>query len=202
MNDFIMAAIGMTTNNLINIATEITQANISTVKKSIKSMSSGQLNWKVSKNTWNINEILAHLNEYSKHYHNTFLHKIENTRFKSSKEGFISSPLGKAAWKAMKLGNANNIKRKFKSPKECNPILSPNILKGNQINNFLNQQKKLLNIIEKCKCVNIRRIKIPTSRSKVVRLRLGDALLFVAYHNERHVQQIINLKKNAYFPSK
>ena len=197
-----MAAIGMTTNNLIKIATEITQANIAIVKNTVKSMSSSQLNWKVSKNTWNINEILAHLNEYSNHYHNTFTHKIENTRFKSSKEGFISSPLGKAAWKAMKLGNAKNIKRKFKSPKECNPILSPNILKGNQINNFLNQQKKLLSIIDKCTTVNLRRIKIPTSRSKVVRLRLGDALLFIVYHNERHIQQITNIKQNACFPSK
>ena len=192
----------MTTNNLIKIATEITQANIDVVKNSIKDLSKSQLNWKVSKNTWNINEILAHLNEYSNYYHNTFIYKIENTRFRSSKEGFISSPLGKAAWKAMKLGNAKNIKRKFKSPKECNPIISPNILKGNQINNFLNQQKKLLSIIEKCTNINIRRIKIPTSRSKVVRLRLGDALLFLVYHNERHIQQIINVKQNAYFPNK
>jgi hypothetical protein len=39
------------------------------------------------------------------------------------------------------------------------------------------------------------------SISKIIRLRLGDALLFVVYHNERHVQQAKNLLKHPKFPA-
>ena len=48
--------------------------------------------------------------------------------------------------------------------------------------------------------VNIRKVKIPISISKIIRLRLGDALLFVVYHNERHVQQALNVLNNPNFP--
>ena len=48
----------------------------------------------------------------------------------------------------------------------------------------------------------LKKVKVPISISKLVRLRLGDALLFVAYHNDRHMEQALNLTKNAQFPKK
>jgi hypothetical protein len=63
-------------------------------------------------------------------------------------------------------------------------------------------QQELLEVIDKAATVNIRKVKVPISISKLIRLRLGDALLFVAYHNERHLQQAINLTKLAQFPKK
>ena len=191
----------MTTTNLTQIATGITQANIELINSSVKKLSNTQLNWKPTANAWSINDVLSHLNEYLNYYHPLFLCKIENTRFTSTKEAFLSSPLGRAAWKSMKLGNAKNIKRKIKSPKDCNPIFTPSISEGEQLNKFIDQQKNFLLIIEQSKTVNIRRIKIPISRSKVVRLRLGDALLYVVYHNERHMQQILNIQNNPNFPA-
>ncbi|MCH2230685.1 MAG: DinB family protein [Crocinitomicaceae bacterium] len=190
----------MTTTDLIQITTRITQANIELVNSYVKKMSESQLNWKPATSSWSIKEVLAHLNEYSNYYHPVFVKKIENTRFTSTKEAFVSSPLGRSAWKSMKLGNARNIKRKFKAPKDTNPIISPNLMKGEQVGTFLRGQNELLSIIDDSTKVNIRRVKIPISISKVVRLRLGDALLFVVYHNERHMQQILNLKNSPNFP--
>lgn len=201
MPDCILISPRMTTTDLIQIATRITQANIELINSSVKKMSEGQLNWKPSATSWSVNEVLSHLNEYGKYYHPVILRKIENTRFTSTKEAFLSSPLGRSAWKAMKLGNARNIKRKFKAQKDYNPTIDPSLLDGEQVNVFENQQKDLLSIIEKSTTVNLRRVKIPISISKVVRLRLGDALLFVVYHNERHMQQIINLQNSPNFPA-
>jgi uncharacterized damage-inducible protein DinB len=191
----------MTTIDLIQIATKITQSNIEIIKDYIKKMSDTQLNWKPSKTSWSVNEVLSHLNEYGRYYNPVFLRKIENTRFTSTKEAFLSSPLGRSAWKSMKLGNAKNIKRKIKSAKDSNPIFTPSLLEGDQVNTFKNQQNELLSIINESKAINIRRVKIPILRSKVVRLRLGDALLFVVYHNERHTQQILNLQNSPNFPA-
>ena len=100
----------------------------------------------------------------------------------------------------MKLGKANNVKRKFNAPKEYDPVLHPSIVKGNDFETFIGQQNEFLSIIEKSKVVNIRRVKVPISISKIIRLRLGDALLFITYHNQRHVQQIINLTSSVNFP--
>lgn len=192
----------MTTKELFEIVTQITQENLDVIEKLRKKITPEQLKWIPNSGVWSIEQVLAHLNEYGRYYHPTFLKRIESTRFTSTKEAFVSSPLGRSAWKSMKLGNANNIKRKFRAQKGYNPTFDPSLVKGNELDTFVNQQKELLEIIEKAKTVNIRRVKVPISISKIVRLRLGDALLFVVYHNQRHVQQILNLKNSPNFPKK
>lgn len=192
----------MTTSELIQLLTRITGENLENVEKSVKKLSEKQLNWRPNPGVWSVSEILAHLNEYASYYHETINDKIENTRFTSTKEAFVSSPLGRSAWKSMKLGNAKNIKRKFKAPKTYNPTLDPELVKGNEFETFTQSQRDLLELFEKAQNVNLRRVKIPISISKIVRLRLGDALLFVVYHNQRHVQQLLNLVKSPNFPKK
>jgi uncharacterized damage-inducible protein DinB len=192
----------MTTSDLIKTLTNITQENTDNVNKFTTKLSDDQMKWRPNPGIWSVGEVLAHLNEYAVYYHPTFLRKIETTRFTSTKEDFLSSPLGRSAWKSMKLGNARNVKRKFKAPKGQNPTLDPTLVNGNERNTFLGHQDEMTQIIGRAQTVNLRRVKIPISISKIVRLRLGDALLFVVYHNQRHVQQIINLVKHKNFPKK
>jgi uncharacterized damage-inducible protein DinB len=192
----------MTVNELIKMLTQITLENKEYVEKRVKKLSEEQINWRPNPGVWNITEVLAHLNSYSEYYHSTFSKKIEKTRFTSTKEAFVSSPLGRSAWKSMKLGNANNVKRKFKAPKGNNPSLDSELISGNEVNRFLNYQDELFQILEKSQSVNLKKVKIPISISKIVRLRLGDALLFVTYHNQRHIQQITNLVNHKNFPKK
>jgi len=192
----------MTTNQLIDIVSKITKENLDYVESKVVKLSENQLNWRPNPGVWSVAEVLAHLNAYSTYYHPTFMNKIKNTRFKSSKEGFMSSPLGRSAWKSMKLGRANNVKRKFKAPKGHNPSIDHHLVSGNDVSDFITEQNDLFEIINKAKNVNLRKIKIPISISKIVRLRLGDALLFVVYHNQRHIQQIKNLITSPNFPKK
>lgn len=191
----------MTTNELFEEVKQITQQNIQTVREKLIHLSDTQKNWKKDPNSWSINEIFSHLNQYAAYYHKAFKRKIEKTRFREPRENFISSPLGRSAWKSMKLGNARNIKRRFKAPRSYNPTLNPELVKGVDVETFLNSQEELLQIFEAAKTINIRKAKIAISISKIVRLRFGDALLFVVYHNERHMQQAINLIGHSKFPT-
>lgn len=100
----------------------------------------------------------------------------------------------------MKLGNLQNVKRKMKSPRSYNPVFHPEIVNDSAINDFQEGQNELLGIIRDAAAINIRKAKIPISISKIIRLRFGDALLFVVYHNERHVQQALNLIDHPKFP--
>jgi hypothetical protein len=191
----------MTTNELFEEVKQITQQNIQTVREKLINLSDTQKNWKKDPNSWSINEIFSHLNQYAAYYHKAFKRKIEKTRFREPRENFISSPLGRSAWKSMKLGNARNIKRRFKAPRSYNPTLNPELVKGVDVDTFLNGQEELLQIFEAAKSINIRKAKIAISISKIVRLRFGDALLFVVYHNERHMQQALNLMGHSKFPT-
>lgn len=191
----------MTSRELLDIAKRITQENIDWVRENLLHLSQEQLKWRPGVNQWNIDEVLAHLNIYGDYYHDVFRKKIENTRFTSTKEAFVSSPLGRSSWKSMKLGNAQNIKRKFKAVKGYNPMTDSGLIRGHEVERFIEQQQNLLEILELAENVNLRRIKIPISISKIVRLRLGDAILFVIYHNERHVQQVKNICGSSNYPA-
>jgi hypothetical protein len=100
----------------------------------------------------------------------------------------------------MKLGNAKNVKRKFNAIRTMNPKTNSELNTMNSIEDFEHNLTQLLTIISRSATVNIRKVKIPISFSKIVRLRLGDALLYVVYHNERHVQQALNLINHPNFP--
>lgn len=192
----------MTSSHVLEEVTKITKENIKILETKLNRFSAEQRSWKVNDNSWNLNEIFAHLNSYAAFYHQAFKHRIENTKFREFKENFISSPLGKSAWKSMKLGNASNVKRKFKAQRSYNPLLDKSLVSGKDHETLLTNLKEFLEIIELCKTINIRKAKVPISISKIIRLRVGDALLFVAYHNERHIQQALNLVSHRAFPSK
>ena len=190
------------TKALIQELQDITQKNIEVTEKKLSHLSEEQKSWRPSADAWNVLEICAHLNEYARFYHTVFKERIEKTKFRSPRETFTSSPLGRGAWRSMKLGRANNVKRKFKSPKNHNPSLVPELVSGNDIAEFLRNQNEMLEIVDLSRTVSLRKVKVPISISRIVRLRLGDALMFVIYHNQRHVQQILNLIGHPKFPKK
>lgn len=192
----------MTTQWVLSEVRTITERNIQVLKQKMAVLSEQQQRWKPNDATWNLLEIAAHLNEYARFYHEALSRRIEKTRFREPRENFVSSPLGRSAWISMKLGNAKNVKRRFNAQKAYNPTLTPELVTGTDIATLIALQQELLEVIDQAATVNIRKVKVPISISKIIRLRLGDALLFVVYHNERHLQQAINLTKLAQFPKK
>ena len=190
----------ISTSALFDEVTDITLNNIAYIDASISLLSEEQLTWKNASKDWNIKEVLAHLNEYAKHYHSKFEKKIDTTRFRDPKEFYTSSPLGKSTWNTVKLGKSNNIKRKLKSQKYFNPLIVPSIVTDSIVEEFKISQNDLLRIIERAKEINIRKAKISIPLNQAIRFRFGDALLFVVYHNQRHLQQIKNIQSHSNFP--
>lgn len=191
----------MTTVALFQELEDITKKNILFLETNVPQFSRNQLTWKPRQDVWNIQEIIAHVFEYAKFYNSTFAKKIDMTKFREPKDVFVSSPLGKSMWKAMKLGNLQNIKRRIKAPKMYNPLFVTSIVTENVVQDFLESQRDLLKILERAKTINVRKAKVSLATSNVIKFRLGDAFLYVVYHNERHMQQIINLSKHPKFPT-
>lgn len=192
----------MTGNELIDGLQIISEENKTFVSKKLAHLSDEQLNWKPSSSVWSLNEIFAHLNEYASFYHTSFEKVIEKTRFRKPTLNFTSSPLGAAAWKSMKLGKAKNVKRKFKALAAYNPSSNPTLVTGKDKDTFLVAQDELHRILELARTINIRKAKTGLSISKIIKFRLGDAMCFVVYHNQRHIQQAKNLLEHPKFPKK
>ncbi|HLU86618.1 MAG TPA: DinB family protein [Taishania sp.] len=190
----------MTTESLFHELETITNSTISFLENDLSKLSSNQLNWKPRSTMWNINEVIAHLNEFAKYYHSAFSKKIDTTIYRSPRETFLSSPLGKSMWSSMKLGALNNVKRKMKAQRMYDPLIVTSIVSDNILVDFLASQKDLINILNRAKTINIRKAKITILNTMVVKFRFGDALLYVIYHNQRHIQQIKNLMNHPNFP--
>ena len=191
---------GINSIELLDQLIELTNKNVDHLKHLITSLNEDQLNWKPSGDAWSINEVLAHINSYANYYHQEILNKISETKHDEPKELFLSSTMGKSTWKSVKLGNLHNVKRKLRAKKDHNPTVHPELVHPDSFDRFLHTQTVLVDLFEQAKSVNLRRVKIQISISKMVKLRLGDVFLFIVYHNERHIEQINKLTQHVHFP--
>lgn len=149
----------------------------------LKSLSSEELNYRVSNESWSVLECLEHLNLYGRFYIPEMTKRINESK-ESRSEYFKSGALGNYFANSMLPKEKLN---KMKTFKEMNPIHSN--LDDSVIDEFISQQHDLLNLLEKARVYDLKKIKITISISKWVKLRLGDTFRFVINHNIRHIAQ-------------
>ncbi|MNY40294.1 hypothetical protein D3C86_1750280 [compost metagenome] len=110
--------------------------------------------------------------------------KIKNSNAKPDLEfesGFLGSYFAKSMLPKEKLN-------KMKTFKDKNPMNAK--LDKTVIDKFINQQIKLIELLEKSRNVSLNRVKIQTSISSLLRLKLGDTFQFYVNHIIRHLKQI------------
>lgn len=185
---------------LIRKLSSVVQHCADDVSKDISGLSDEQLNWQPNERVWSVAQVLAHLNAYYRYYIPVFRGKISNTRFKEPTEHFTSSPLGVAVYRSVKLGKVKNIKRKLKSTKEYNPLINTSLSVENVVEEYLGHVEDFKNVLEEGTAINLRKTKCPLSLRPVVKLNLGDALIFTAYHNDRHLEQMKRVMRSSRFP--
>lgn len=82
---------------------------------------------------------------------------------------------------------------KMKTFKDKNP-LNANLDKT-VIDKFINQQIKLLDLLNQSRNISLNKVKIPTSISSLIRLKLGDTFQFFVNHIIRHLKQIDRIQE-------
>ncbi len=141
---------------------------------------------------WSIAQILEHLNSYGRYY----LPAIDKAISMSSskKEAWFNSGLlGNYFTNMMKPKDVFEIKNKMKAPKDHTPDTKLNPDKV--MNEFMQQQQKLLTLLEIAKGTSLNMIRIPISITKLVKLKLGDTFRFLIAHEQRHFIQARNALK-------
>lgn len=139
---------------------------------------------------WSIAQVLEHLNFYSRHYILAIEQKLHLHQTEPQVK-FAPGWLGNYFTNLMKPGADNTISKKMKSPKNALPSVQPDAKLV--LDEFINHQHHLLNLLQLAKTADLNSIRIPTSLSKFIALKLGDTFRFFVAHEQRHLIQIKNV---------
>ena len=152
------------------------------------------LTWKEDENSWNILECLEHLNRYGNFYLPEIEKKIKNTNSRSEID-FKSGLLGGYFAKSMLPKEKLNKMKTFKDKNPLNENLDKTV-----IDQFINQQFKLLDLLKQSQNVSLNKVKIKISVSRLITLKLGDTFEFFINHIIRHFKQIEKIQLAAKNP--
>lgn len=183
----------MQSEKLMQTLLEQTRQIINQTEK-LKSYDLNILTWKENEISWSILECLEHLNLYGDFYLPQIESKIENSTTKTDIE-FNSGILGNYFSKSMLPKEKLNKMKTFKDKNPLNANLDKTV-----IDKFINQQIKLLDLLNQSRNVSLNKVKIQTSISSLIKLKLGDTFQFFINHIIRHLNQIDRIQtamKNA-----
>jgi len=174
---------------LIEDLVKRTQGNIE-VAEELKKQKEIALNKKKNEKAWSALECVEHLNRYSRFYLPELALKISSAHPVQSNAVFKSGVLGN--YFAKSVSNKPQV-NKMKTLREMNP--NGSLLKTTVLTSFITDQYDLLELLEKAKSLDLTRTKTAISISKLIKLRFGDTLRVVIYHNERHLAQALRAAK-------
>lgn len=177
----------MQSEKLIQSLIEQTRQIINEAEK-LKNNDLQFLIWKESSVSWSILECLEHLNLYSDFYLPQIKRKIENSNTKAEIE-FKSGILGNYFAKSMLPKEKLNKMKTFKDKNPLNAKLDKSV-----IDKFVHQQIELLDLLNKSREISFNKVKIETSISSLIKLKLGDTFQFFINHMIRHFHQINRIK--------
>lgn len=167
---------------LITELAGLTWQHIQTVQ-SFKQLSLETLNRKPANGGWSILECVEHLNRYGDFYVPEIERRIEKSKGRPSAV-FKPGLLGNYFAKSMLPKEQLNKMKTFKSMDPADSALDLSVL-----DKFIDQQEQLLRLLEASRQTDLTRVKTSISISKWIKLRLGDTLRVVIYHNLRHIVQ-------------
>lgn len=183
----------MNSSELIGELIEMTKNHISRTEKFLE-CDDVTLN-KITQNQWTILECCEHLNQYFNFYLPEISKKLSFSK-STSKVNFSPGLIGDYFAKSM-LPKVNMTK--MKSPKDKNPVGIS--LNKSVIVDLIKNLETLLSLLEQSKSVNLEKVKIKISISKLIQLKLGDTFRFIINHNERHIVQAEKLFHPIKFPN-
>lgn len=171
--------------DLLQALTGRTEENLR-IAETFLALPSDTLHLRPRPDAWNALECLAHLNYYSGYYLPEIRKQISATKYKGAQATFTSSWLGNKFAAGMKPGEKM---REISTPKGANPKNFPHPVTAEELNKFISFQKETLELLQLAAAVDLTRTKTGTSLTELIRLRLGDTLRVVIYHNWRHIEQ-------------
>jgi hypothetical protein len=137
--------------------------------------------------SWSANECLQHLNSYGRFYLPAIESVLSRSEKRESSTQFSSGWLGNYFTKLMMPGTDGKPSTKMNSPKDHAPktIIESRLV----ISEFIDQQEKLLALLNTAKKFDLNTVKVGISIAPIIKLKLGDVFRFMIAHQVRHILQ-------------
>ncbi len=177
------------TEQLLHNLQQQTEAFINEAVTNWQMVPHKQFAYKVAVEKWSANQCLQHLNSYGLYY----LPAIEKSILAAVTKKDIPQAMFKPGWlgnyftSLMQPKEDGSLSRRMKSPQKHQP--QNNADSHLVIAEFIEQQERLLILLEEAKQLDLNSIKVPISISPFIKLKLGDVFMFLAAHNQRHILQ-------------
>ncbi|UOQ73486.1 DinB family protein [Hymenobacter cellulosilyticus] len=162
-----------------------------TVAQQLQPLPSHQLNYKPTPTGWSVLECLEHLNRYSRFYNAELAQALSGRRAELAAHEVGFSWLGRKSYDTVKPEN----RKPQKTIKHMNPAGSQFTLAV--VEEFLRHQAQLLELLAAARTADLNRKAVRVEFFRLLKLRLGEAMLFVVAHEQRHVQQALRAAQAA-----
>lgn len=168
------------------------------VRLAFSGISSVQLNWKPSAESWSIAQCLDHLIVADGVYFSD-LKKITERTYKMT---FLEkySPFSRICGRILKNRLQEQIGKKMTAPKKIQPSASE--MKIEVIESYHKNLDTFLAYVSNCQNIDIDKTIITSPLISIVTYCLRDALYFLIQHEHRHINQAIRVQSNENFPKK
>lgn len=162
----------------------------------VSGLSAPQLLWRPSPDAWSIAECFDHLVVTGEQYYPRVRRAIEETR----RRGLTRRGPFQASWFGRKFVESAGPKIRFriKAFKVFRPAPQP---PADSHRAFLEQQATLIDLIHQADGLDLSAMRVPSPVSRLLTLRLGEALTMLVVHEYRHLGQAARVKQAPGFPS-
>ena len=167
------------------------RASITTIEQLGSDLGYLQLGWRPPDGGWSIAQVFEHL-------------IIADTSYLGAMKRLIAhGKRGDTAWKPTLAGG---LLIKSMSPGEPRKTRSPRIYRpaaearANVVAEYLQVRAEFVQLIERADGIDLRRNRMSSPVSKIIRINLGDAIMILTVHTQRHLQQVERIRSRPDFP--
>ena len=168
------------------------------IEKEFGNLNLIQLNWKLSPEQWSIGQCLDHIivsnGKYLPLLKTIFEGKNKTTFWERN------NPLCNYTGRQMIKTLGKNVIKKYKSPRLFFP--SESTISQNIISDFKNHQNEIIQLFLELEKEKYKHIVVTSPVASLITLKLHDLLELIIAHEERHINQALQVKNNNYFPNR
>lgn len=166
---------------------------LATVERDFRPLTDDQLRWKPAPGSWSIIECLQHLNLAEQFYIRQLQHHVGRIGVQqvSPADQVLESDL---AGRTLRWIIDPQTTLKFPAPGVIRPRQAADLDVVNVLRQFVDLQTLLLTLLDKAVYLDWNGQKVPTLFGSWLKIKLGDAVLMLVAHTERHINQARRVK--------
>ena len=155
-----------------------------------------QIAWAPPEGGWGVGQCFEHLIVVADQYETTLAPCLERARAElgsPSLAGHKPTLVGRFLINGVKAANP----RRLKAPRGFAPSAQP---REDVVEEFCKRHAHVAEALQQARGIDLCAYRVASPVSRLVRLNLGDALLVLVYHAERHLNQATRVMEHPEFP--